>query len=265
MKPESMPEKIPNPSQPAPLGEILTALAKYRRWLAGLYVGGLALCIGIVLFNNTDEWSGIGWTLAVAAAFCGLQALFLWGGGRVRLGSAPVKFRRRIVSLLLFTTIMALLTAALFMVFFQMTKGMDDPGTFSSPSLTTSAFWSITGTGWLVWLVFGFFLVRKHSQQSGLSKLIATIMAGSWIEFTVALPIYYATRRRVDCFCASESFLAMIATIPVMLWAVGPALYLFYLREKDLCEADPAHARQILREKTEMRRPRANQDEDKTP
>ena len=35
---------------------------------------------------------------AVAAGFLGLQALFLWGGGRMRIGQKPVPLRRRAVA-----------------------------------------------------------------------------------------------------------------------------------------------------------------------
>src|SRR5262249_13917114 len=73
-----------------------------------------------------------------------------------------------------------------------------------------------------------------------------TLLTGSWIEFSLALPLYINARDRSDCPCAEGSFLTLICCVPVLFWSIGPALYIVYLRERQLSQEAPERPLGIL-------------------
>jgi len=262
---ETVPEmqvkkQTPNPAQRASPAEILAALAAHRGWLLGIYLSLTVLGVTIALFfpesfrDWLDDPKNAEWnftpghwllkTLFIAGFFLP-QALFLWGGGKIHLRMPPVRKLKRIPALLIFVILMTTLTVMLSLVLVDMTDlGDNDDASFY---IGLSFFASI-----LIWLVAGVCLLRGTSQRTGLSKLILVIQAGCWIESAAALPVYYALR--VDSGSANASIGVLVICIFFSLWGIGPALYLYYLREKELCKTDPYHACLILCQKTEARR-----------
>jgi hypothetical protein len=75
-------------------------------------------------------------------------------------------------------------------------------------------------------------------------------MATSWIEFSLALLLDISARNRESCYCAIGSYTTLLVSLPVLIWTIGPALYLLYLRERHFSLSQPSRVRMILRAKT---------------
>jgi hypothetical protein len=100
---------------------------------------------------------------------------------------------------------------------------------------------------WVFWVGIGLVGLRNTDQSRGLSRLITCLLAGSWIEFGVALPIELVARdRHQDCPCQSGSWWALLICGPILFWSIGPAIFLLFLRDKAACQRDPRHSRRIL-------------------
>jgi hypothetical protein len=163
-------------------------------------------------------------------AFLALQALFLWGGGRIRLKMRPVRFRKTLVSFIIFAALMLVVTAGM-----------------------VANFWGLTG--WSFWLAIGWFALRHVDQPTALSRLITILLAGSWVEFAAALPIQISTRNKTeDCPCATGSWLALMTGVPILVWAIGPGLYLLYLQQSRLEQLEHRHITKILLRKSKSAR-----------
>ncbi|MPY71552.1 MAG: hypothetical protein GEU92_15870 [Alphaproteobacteria bacterium] len=194
-------------------------------------------------------------TLAVTAGvFFGLQAAFLWGGGRIGVGRKGTPWYKVALSVAVIAALAALLTLAALLLFMQflltdsVDKTLDKAPEFVLPV--------VLGTSWIAWLAVAALQFRGRDQRSALSRLAGGLLAGSWVEFALALPVDIAVRaRHENCPCFTGSWLALLIVIPVMIWSLGPALYLMYLRERAKAGADPGRPRRILRAKSAFRRP----------
>jgi len=205
----------------------------------------------------------------IVGVFFALQALFLFGGGKIRVRPGPTKWRRMIVSVVIFSVMMAILCVAFIWTYFQLTgrmptgnrpatgieqfdlmKLLDEVGSGSSKSVYRVLL-PVLGGLWLIWLVIGIIAIRTTDQPRGIGRLVACLLAGSWIEFAVALPVDLVTRQRdKDCPCVSGSWLALIFCFPILIWSIGPAIYLLFLREKAFCQRDARHSRRVLLQKS---------------
>lgn len=188
----------------------------------------------------------------ILTGFLLLQAVFLWGGGRVRLRKRRVQYRRMMLSLFIFAGFMGLLSYGFLLTFLELINRSNPGGVLEE--YLGSFFWRMLMGTWLLWMAVGLAAVRSTSHHGALSRLVAVLLSGSWIEFTVALPVELATRPRTqDCPCASGSWLALLICVSVLLWAVGPALFLLYLREQRLSERDPRRSVRVLLAKSRSR------------
>lgn len=254
------------------LAEIVDALGRHRGWILSLYLAFLAAWIaiffilGFLAFPEVfHELLGAGgrWNLrddftlwqrvAVVAGFLALQALFLWGGGRVRLELKPAKIWKLAVSLVIFSTLMSILTAGLVMSLLEMADRLGTVGTvrLAGSPMEDNALLRLAGVlmmwSWLPWLGVGLLYARNAGHPAVLRRLATTLLAGSWIEFAVALPVDLAIRTRTkECPCASASWITLLFCLPILLWSVGPVLYVLYLRESRLSSERRGHARRIL-------------------
>jgi hypothetical protein len=246
------------------------AVSRYRTLLTLAYLLFLALLavaytfIGSALLDDPfiSGWTNrlhllssgdIVYSFTVVVAFLALQALFLWGGGRIRLESKPTRFRKVGHSLIVFATLMFVVTAGIVESFAEIGGEVVDVGSLSpfapAPSSNIVRFLPILVliAIWSCWLLIGWFALRHVDNPTALSRLIGILLAGSWIEFSAALPIHIGTRRPDDnCPCISLSWLAVIAGAPIIVWAIGPGLYLLYLQQKHIEQRDHRHATKIL-------------------
>jgi len=180
--------------------------------------------------------------LAIIAGFCVLQALFLFGGGKMRVQPGVVRWYRMTVSVIIFALIMVVICIGFWACYMELANR-------SLLSEVSSTIVEGTTATWLFWIAIGMIAIRKTDQPTGLSRLVMCLLAGSWIEFAVALPIYLGSREN-DCPCASGSWLALILSGPLLLWSIGPGIFLLFLREKMACQSDVRHSKNVLLQKT---------------
>jgi len=203
---------------------------------------------------GNDGLSQLG-RLGILCVFLLLQAAFLWGGGRIELRKRPTRFRNVVVSLIIFGTLMSVLSYGLIICFYEMIHQFE--GSWLTGENGGTAFGKVWVGGWILWTVVGWLAVRGRTHHGALSRLTTVLLAGSWVEFTVALPVELVTRPRTeDCPCASGSWLALLICVPVLLWTIGPAVILLYLWQRGLSEQDPRHAASVLLAKSRFRSPR---------
>jgi hypothetical protein len=273
----------PKPVYAPALRELLAWLCRSRRRLAIIYFGVLAVWIGVMLYRGDPFWPNdvispyhpiyIGTErhpyslitcVSIIAVFCIMQGGFLFGEGKIRVRPGSPKWYRLIVSVVIFSTLMAILCWGFLFAYLELTGRMrlgDRPpesggqiqwanaGDLVTDSLTI--FLSITGAFWIFWLGIGILALRRTDQQGGLGRLVACLLAGSWVEFAVALPIELGGRSRdSDCPCVGGSYLALLVCMPIMIWSIGPGIYLLFLREKKLSRENPHHSRRVLLQKS---------------
>jgi hypothetical protein len=191
----------------------------------------------------------------LAVAFVLTQAAFLWGGGTLRLGASVPKPYRLAISMAIFTTVMSLLTLGLLAAVLESVDRLDTSGR-GEPTEFGDVFGVLIFASWTLWLPIAWFAMRGVDQPTGLSRLAGVMLAGSWIEVAVALPIELVKRgRHEDCPCSSGSWLALVFAGPLLLWSIGPAVYLLYLRERALDGLRPGHARRLLARKSARVKP----------
>ena len=258
------------PEQPRGISALVDELAKKRHLLLALYAlvftayltsAGIYgpflfgdICYNVVqlLRGVQDEWV---WAfdpysefeaenLIIPAAFVTLQVGFLWGGGRIRIGGGKVRFRKVAVSIAIISGLAALLTFAAIMLIVEFSN-LDKDNLFGSEY----SFLGFLIGSWIAWFVIVILLRGQGDHARTLSRPLAVLLAGSWIEFGVALPVELA-KRDEDCPCFVGSWIALVTVIPIIIWAIGPALYLLYLRERQLNEENPGRARRILARKS---------------
>jgi hypothetical protein len=111
------------------------------------------------------------------------------------------------------------------------------------------SFWYSFPAGFF-WIIVAIIYWFSKDRNRILQQLIRALLATSWIEFSLALPIDLSARNRESCFCVIGSWVTLLVTLPLLIWSVGPALYLLYLRERALSLATPGRAQAILRQKS---------------
>lgn len=253
-------------------GPVVAWLAARRRVLLVIYLlalAGFVLAISLVnvgvyvefghavfgwLSGEQFRWGQVvrgitwfDWWFALALAiFLVTQAALIWGGGRIRLARDPARFRSIGVAIFVVSFFAMVLTVGLLLLAMEFADWRE---AFLFPSLRT--LWPyLLGGIWAFWFLAAWLYARGRAQTRVLGRFLAIVFAGSWIEFMLALPIDIAARNRETCHCAIGSAWVLLVTVPLMLWAVGPALYLLYLRERRAEDDLPGRARRILQRKT---------------
>jgi hypothetical protein len=208
------------------LKPILSLMASHRRILITVYLVVLAtfaagfVFTGNSLFGEPRSWSFLPVSdmlecFLILLAFLALQALFLWGGGRIRLKMKPVRFRKIGISYIIFAVLMLIVTFGTCASFWGMATILQPSAPFvPQPFLASLA---LVLAGWLCWLVVGWLALKHVDKPTALSHLIVIILGGSWVEFAAAFPIELSTRSHAeDCPCAVPSFFALITCIPIL-------------------------------------------------
>ena len=215
----------------------------YRTWAIVLYV---VFQVGALIFAcSALDIRRPGPIVLLLVCFVATQALFVFGGGRVRVGSAPSR-KRLIAACVLFTGLMAHLSYLAAQVFGDVSNNY---------AHATPLAVSMTAT-WIVWLGVAVVRFRAPRTQIGfLGKLLAAVFFFSWVEFVTALFVYW-TRCRVrptSCACDVRSLVALIFCTPVLLWSVGPALVLLWFAEDRATEQGTLGLLSRIRERVTLR------------
>ena len=90
----------------------------------------------------------------------------------------------------------------------------------------------IPAASWALWLaVFGTMLRRQH-WGSVYPRLYLTLLAGSWLELLITIPIDVQVRKRTSCYCGEGTFLGLTVGLTMVLWTFGPGVALLYLARR---------------------------------
>jgi hypothetical protein len=195
--------------------------------------------------------------------YIGLQGILLSGLGTIRLNrSARARWRTvfSFIALSVIATAIILASLALLWVLSQtMQNDFEVEPHFAVLKwlLNQGATRLIIGT-WIFWTVVSLLYWWRRGSSSMLYRSVQILLAASWIEFSLALPIDIAARNRgQDCYCARGSWAALILVVPMLILLFGPGLYLLYLHERALSSSEPTRARAILRRKSKVYRHRS--------
>ena len=258
-------------SETRSFGPLLDALRRNRRVLLAAYVVLMGTCLyaSLRLGFSVPEWfhalkgdadSGLTSSpdaadvFMVLAVFLLVHIAFLWGGGRVSLGREPAGVWRLIVPVALAGLLLAVICWTTVYSVLEMFDRVQGEGTLRDeafgldlhPLSNPLSLWLIAAT-WGIWFALGIYLFRARSQYGALGRLLVVLMAGSWLEFLVALPVDIVLRQRAStCPCVTGSWIALLVAVPVCLFAFGPGLLFLYLRELRLTQREPGRALRIL-------------------
>ena len=107
---------------------------------------------------------------------------------------------------------------------------------------------------WLLWLIPIVPYILFRDSRETMPRLAATLLAGSWVEFTTALPVYIAERPNTSSPWLLGSWVSLLAGIPVLTFSVGPGLLLLYFHHRVLNGQDPTLCWEIIRKKIRILR-----------
>ncbi len=85
---------------------------------------------------------------------------------------------------------------------------------------------------WFLWTwVFSIYW-RQGDRYTQLGKIIRALVAGSFLEAVVAVPVHVVATRQPDCYCEKGTYTTFVFAGTVLLWAFGPGIVLLYMRER---------------------------------
>jgi hypothetical protein len=252
-----------------PIGALLDLLALHWRALLVAYgvviVAWAATVVALrppawpLLFDALFSHSGLEpddsvfwYNVAFAAAFVVLQLVFISGVGGVRIRREPARPWKLTFSIAVFAVATGLAAWGTVAACLQLVDRIDaSSGRQGLPIVSGTLAAAVLSASWLFWLGAGWVLARGVPRETALGRMITLVLAGSWIEFMVALPVELVTRDRTkDCPCGSGSWVALVSAGPLLLWSIGPGIFLLYRFEWQRTQEDPAHARRVLQRKT---------------
>lgn len=78
---------------------------------------------------------------------------------------------------------------------------------------------------WVFWSsLLWVFVQRRHKDPGSFVRITGWLFAGTLIELLLAIPLMLIVRRRLDCYCASGSFGALMLSMMACLWLCGPGI-----------------------------------------
>jgi hypothetical protein len=186
-------------------------------------------------------------TAALVAGFLVLQLLFVLGAGRLPLSRAGAPPREPRVRIALFVVLAAPVTGLLFALTVHGLIGALMQA-FELPTLRalllavghesydgglpTGVAFAVIGATWAFWvIVFGARAVlRRRPVRALASEALELVVAAGWVDFVAALCTDVVARRaQRPCLCWAPSWIALATGVPVLLWCVGPAVFLAWL------------------------------------
>lgn len=180
------------------------------------------------------SWDSTFWRRALCVAiFLSIQALFIWGEDYRDSDSQITKLGKVLSVSLIATGLLALLVGASLLSFLEF--GDRTLGLYRGWAVERGWFWHVVVASWFFWLAVVAVCFRKGTRANFGAKALGALLAGSWLSSVFGLMIDLAIRPRyAGCFYLVGTWLALIISVPILVWAIGPALYLLFLRERRL-------------------------------
>ena len=183
---------------------VLLAAAVWFWCWAGGEVLGLAICL-IVLF-----------------AF---QAAFLVGMPQLRW-PRPTRRRAMWISIVTAGALAGLLSFGLLATALNAFNVWDNV----TKAIEGHIFWGLL-IAWIVWtIVFGVMCAGEWLR--GFQRMYKILIAGTWLELLVTIPVDVQVRKRTSCYCGEGTFFALIIGTTVAIWSFGPGIVLLFLTRR---------------------------------
>jgi hypothetical protein len=261
-------------NNPFGLDDLVQTLGERRRAIISIYaafvLAFLAFCFRyglgatpkalILLFkacpmtlNRESDKSPV---VIFALIFLGSQVLFLFGGGRLRNGDQPVRTKHLIVPAMIATPFLGLIVAAGVFNSIELVDRTSGPrnvellGIFSLNGDRLEHFFDDAPKRAALGIAFGLLVAtglilfaRRRSRSAALLRLSMLVLVVGWIVLSLSLPAELAVCGHTDgsfLDVLTGSYLALLASVVVFVWALGPAIYLLRYVAPRLHETAPS-------------------------
>lgn len=168
--------------------------------------------------------------LGITAIFFSGQVLLLVGAPHWRW---PRPRRRGAVwvSIVAGSLIAALLSAGILLSLMSLLEIVGVIGKDAHDSLGGFLFFAAIGVPWLFWLVlFGFVWVGEWLTL--FRRMYRFLVAGTFLELAITIPIDVQVRKRTSCYCGEGTFFALIVGLTAIFWTFGPGIVLLFLTRR---------------------------------
>ena len=235
MMPAIPPTQPVDGQPPSPMPRGLGRMFRARWVFLGLYI--ITIIAVYALFMGEGEFLNGHWTIQEVAIYTatvfGMQALLLAGAPQLRWPRP--RHRRSIwVSLTAGALIAGLLTFGLLCTatsvldLTNLVAASKWGNLFPDPRSLLLFLLSL----WGIWLfVFGIMWVGEWIQVW--RRMYRLLVAGSWLELLVTIPVDVLIRRRRNCYCDHGTFFAMVIGLTAILWTFGPGVVLLFLARRN--------------------------------
>ena len=215
-----------------PLLEYASPQATPPRWRIALYHLRFVLLAGYLLLLGGAVWFWIEMDVEIGVLLIGLlvlvgfQALFLIGMPQLRW---PRPTRRKPMWLSLIAG--ALATA--FLTFGLVTTTMSFFNVWDriTERIGGHIFWIIL-FAWGGWLFIFALMWAGERWLNGFRSLYKFILAGTWLEILITIPVDVQVRKKTNCWCGEGTFFALVIGATVAIWSFGPGLVLLFLTRR---------------------------------
>jgi hypothetical protein len=197
------------------------SLYRARYPLLTLYLVVLAAAVGFWLWLGLDAFPAV----ICVLVFLGFQALFLIGIPQLRW-PRPTRRTPMALSLAAGSLVIALLTFAIVAVILN----AGDVWEHFIDRLEMNIFW-VLAILWEIWLI-AFAVMWAGQWFTGFKKLYKLIIAGTWLELLITIPIDVQVRKRTTCYCGEGTFFALVIGSTLAIWSFGPGLVLLFLTRR---------------------------------
>jgi hypothetical protein len=158
--------------------------------------------------------------------FFGFQVLFLTGMPQLRW---PRPTRRKPMWLSL--TAGALVAGILTFGLIATSMSAFDVWNRATNSIGGHIFW-IVFISWAAWVILFAFMWANQRWLSGFTSLYKILVAGTWLEILITIPVDVQVRKRTNCWCGEGTFFALVAGSTIALWSFGPGIVLLFLTRR---------------------------------
>jgi len=85
---------------------------------------------------------------------------------------------------------------------------------------------------WGVWAAIFFAYFKQGDHYTKFGKVIRGLVAGSFLEIVIAIPVHIWAARQRECYCCRGTYTTLIVAGTVLFWAFGPGIIILFMREK---------------------------------
>jgi hypothetical protein len=174
------------------------------------------------------------WYAIQIALFLGLLLLAQWAflrPGRIFTARLSAQGRPLKSAVIAAAAMAMLLTVGLIALLLELPDWWEPIIDPNNPTVPVGV-WAVMFLLWGLWACVFFVYWRGGDRYTRLGRMIRGLVAGSFAEVLVAIPVHvWATRQR-ECYCFRGTYTTLVFAGIVLLWAFGPGIVLLYMHER---------------------------------